>query len=270
MKVSIVIPSFNQGNFIEETLLSIFNQTYTDYEIIIMDGGSTDSTVEILEKYDKKIDFWVSERDEGQTDALKKGFDKASGEIFCWLCSDDLLEPNSLKYVTDFFTKNPKEQVVTGNATWIDIKGKILKYNKDIPFIKWIWLYSYNYVVQPSTFWKASIYKKVGGMDVSKNLTMDSDLWIKFSQYCKINKIEKYLSRLRLYPEQKNVRLRDESNKEDIIIRKMYGVDRNSPTSKLLLTPLAYFVRILLKLFYGSYFSPQFFRNLFKFRVSSK
>lgn len=268
MKVSIVIPSYNQGKFIEETLLSIFNQTYKEYEIIVIDGGSTDNTTDILMKYDDKIDFWISKKDDGQTDALIKGFSKANGDVYCWLCSDDLLEPDALENVITFFNKHPYEQVVTGNATWIDTEGIVLKRNKDIPFIKWIWLYTYNYIIQPSTFWKSGIYEQAGGLDPSKNLTMDADLWIRFAQTARINKLNKYLSRLRLYPDQKNVKFRDESNLEDIQIRKAFGVNRETVFSKYFLSPIAYSCRILLKCFNGSYFSTNYFKNISLFRIS--
>lgn len=267
MKISIVIPSYNQGHFIEETLLSVMNQSYKNYEIIVIDGGSTDRTCDILKRYNKEIAYWVSEKDKGQTDALIKGFNKASGDIFCWLCSDDLLEYNALQIISDYFTKYQRVKVVTGNAKWIDTKGSILKNNKDIPFIRWIWLYTYNYIIQPSTFWRKEVYEEVGGLDITKNLTMDADLWIKFAQNHKIKKINNYISRLRLYPDQKNVKFREESNKEDIMIRKKYGVNRESFISVFLLTPFAYLCRIFLKFIYGSYFSLSYFKSISRFRL---
>ena len=108
-KISVITPSYNQGQYIEETILSVLNQNYPNLEYIIMDGGSTDNTVEVIMKYADKITFWVSEKDKGQADAINRGFKKATGDILCWLNSDDYYFSETLKYVAENLDINKKE-----------------------------------------------------------------------------------------------------------------------------------------------------------------
>src|SRR5580700_341038 len=118
-KISIITPSYNQGQFIEETILSILNQNYPNLEYLIIDGKSTDSTIEIIKKYEQKIFYWVSEKDSGQSEAINKGFQKATGEIVCWLNSDDILMPNALNEVAAQFIKNKELILLNGQTVLI-------------------------------------------------------------------------------------------------------------------------------------------------------
>ena len=106
-KISIVIPSYNQGQFLEETILSVINQQYPELELFVIDGGSNDNSVEVIKKYESHITWWLSEKDRGQSDAINKGFSRATGEIITWLCSDDLYTPGTLKKVADYFSSQP-------------------------------------------------------------------------------------------------------------------------------------------------------------------
>ena len=119
-KISIIIPSFNQNEFIEETILSIINQNYPNIEIIVIDGGSNDKTLDIISKYKENFDFLISEKDNGQSHAINKGFNKSTGEIVTWLCSDDTYLPNCLKTVGEYFNKNPDVDFLYGNVISID------------------------------------------------------------------------------------------------------------------------------------------------------
>lgn len=221
-KITVVTPSFNQGQFIEETILSVINQNYPNLEYIIIDGGSTDETLSIIKKYEKVINYWVSEKDDGQTHAIMKGFDKATGEILCWLNSDDLFEKDALHKIASFFNKNPNAEVVYGNSSWITKNGDFIKYKKEVNFNKFIWIFDYNYIPQPSVFWRKSLYLKTGGLDKSYHCAMDAYLWMKFMTVTKIYHIEDYLSKMRYYKEQKNIKFRDISNCEDRQIREEY------------------------------------------------
>ena len=128
MKISVITPSFNQGRFIEQTIKSVLNQRYPDLEYIVIDGGSTDNTLEILRKYSDKI-MWVSEKDKGQSSAINKGIRMATGDILAFLNSDDLYLPHTLKTVADFFKKNQKASWASGDYHIIDSRGrKIRKY----------------------------------------------------------------------------------------------------------------------------------------------
>jgi len=128
--VSIVTPSFNQAKFLERTILSVLNQDYPNVEYIIMDGGSTDGSVDIIQKYADKLSHWQSEKDLGQTDAINKGFSKAKGQIFAWLNSDDTYEPTAISEAVEFLLNNPDVGLVYGDANFINAEDKIIgKFN---------------------------------------------------------------------------------------------------------------------------------------------
>lgn len=221
-RISIVIPSFNQGRFIEATLRSLFDQGYPNLEVLLIDGGSTDNTIEIVQRYADRLAYWVSEPDEGQTHALIKGFDRATGEIGGWLCSDDLHEPWTLREVAQFFASHPQAQVVYGDSSWIDIDGRPIRPKREHAFNRFIWTYDYNFIPQPSTFWRMSLYRQVGGLDKAFDLAMDADLWIRFADVTRLYHVRRYWSRMRFYPQQKNQARRAESNAEDRLMRRRY------------------------------------------------
>ena len=175
-RISIVTCSLNQGRFLESTIRSVLAQEYPALEYIIVDGGSTDGSVEIIKRYDRRLAWWVSEPDAGQTDALIKGFHHSTGEIMGWLCSDDLLMPGALRTVSDSFARNQEMSVLFGDAVWIDEADHLLGYKREIGFQRFVWLWSHNYLPQPSTFWKREIYERSGGLDRSFDLAMDGDL----------------------------------------------------------------------------------------------
>ena len=228
-KISVIIPSYNQARFLEETIKSVLNQGYPNLELIIIDGGSTDGSIDIIEKYADKIAYWVSEPDGGQTRGLIKGFSKSSGDIQCWLNSDDMHEESTLFEVADYFSRNSDIDVVYGDTRWVDVHGKILRDQKEIPFNKFIWVYAHNYLPGMSMFWRRSLYEKIGGLDESFDLAMDADLIERFSVQGQIRHIRTFWSKMRFYPEQKNRRLRDKSDIEDLIIRRRYwGKERPS------------------------------------------
>lgn len=220
--ITVVTPSYNQARFLEATLRSVLEQRYPNLEYMVMDGGSDDGSVDIIKRFEGQLSYWVSEADEGQTDALIKGFSRATGDILCWLNSDDLFEPWTLQEVARYFTGNSKAQAVYGDATWIDIEGRPIRSKKEHPFDRFIWMYYYNYVPQPSTFWRRALYEEVGGLDPDYQLAMDADLWARFAERCTIAHVGRRWSRMRSYPEQRNQRYRDQSLREDRRIRERY------------------------------------------------
>lgn len=251
-KISVVTVSYNQAEFLESTLRSVLDQAYPNLEYIVIDGGSTDGSKEILERYSDAFDYWVSEPDEGQTHGLIKGFQRTTGNIQCWLNSDDLFEPDALRIVAGYFMRDPNVRFLYGDSIWIDRDGHPLRPKNEIPFNRFIWTYDYNYFPQPSTFWRRDLYEQVGGLDVQFNLALDSDLWAKFATVTRPRHIPRVLSRMRFYPEQKNQRLRADSNREDWIIRQRYVGDvslRTRRINKLIAKAL----RIVWKLGTGCY-----------------
>lgn len=221
-KISVVIPSYNQERFIEQTLLSVIDQGYPNLELIVIDGGSTDRSVEIIRKHQDHISYWVSEPDGGQTNGLIKGFSRSTSEIQCWVNSDDLHENYTLFEVATYFRDHPDTDAVYGNALWIDVNGEPLREQREIPFNRFIWLYTYNYIPCISMFWRRKIYEKVGGLDPEYDLAMDADLWIRFSDAGRIDHVNRIWSRQRFYPDQKNRRLRERSDEEELRIRTRY------------------------------------------------
>lgn len=217
-----------------------------------MDGGSDDGSAKIIERYSEHLAYWTSQPDGGQTDALAKGFDRATGDIQGWLCSDDLHEPHTLWEIAETFTRKPEWQVVYGDSHWIDGEDKPISSKKEIAFNRFIWMYDYNYLPQPSTFWRRGLYEKVGGLNPSFNLAMDADLWARFAEHAGLHHVPSLWSRMRYYPEQKNLRLRDRSDEEDAAIRARYLPDEPRWTQRSKKT-LAKAMRVGLKLSRGAY-----------------
>jgi glycosyltransferase involved in cell wall biosynthesis len=141
IKISIITPSFNQGKFIEETIQSVFSQEYTNLEYIIIDGNSTDNSIDIIQKYSEQLSYWISEKDHGQAAAINKGFNIASGDIIGWLNSDDILLPGALDKISNAFISHPDIDVVYGDYFFIDENSKILLKKKEIPVDFKIMLY---------------------------------------------------------------------------------------------------------------------------------
>jgi glycosyltransferase involved in cell wall biosynthesis len=183
LKISVVMPSYNQAEFIEESIDSILSQSYKNFELIIVDGLSTDGTIEILKKYEnnehiKKI---IVEKDKGQTDALDKGFRYCSGDIFTWLNSDDTYAPGAFQQVVDIFTSNPDVDLLNGELNVINEKsGFISKWPRKKISNK-SWLHYPQTIGQPSTFFTAKLFKKVGGINPKYNYAMDYDLFFRFA-----------------------------------------------------------------------------------------
>jgi len=209
LKISIVTPSYNQGQFIEETIRSVLLQGYPDLEYIIIDGGSTDKTVEIIRKYEPWITFWTSEPDNGQTNAINKGFKRSTGEIVAWLNSDDLYVADALVIAAKVFAEQPGTAAVYGDMDTINAEDTILSHIKSCDFDLGK-LYRGNYIPQPASFINAEAMKKVGYLDERFHYVMDYDLWINLGQgQGIIRHIPKTLARFRLHNCSKSVSQRE-------------------------------------------------------------
>ncbi len=175
LRFSIVIPSYNQGEFLERTLLSVINQG-VETEIIVIDGGSTDNSVEIIKKYEDKIAYWVSEKDRGQSHALNKGFAHATGDIFGWQNSDDVYMPGAFKKVQEVFEKFPDKKIVYGNWYEIDENDNVIDktYSAPKPRVPHFSYEGFDSNLQ-SMFWKKEVFEKFGAFDENLHQLMDSD-----------------------------------------------------------------------------------------------
>jgi glycosyltransferase involved in cell wall biosynthesis len=250
--ISLVTCSYQQAQFLETTLQSVLDQAYSNLEYIVVDGNSTDGSVEILQRYEPLLDCCISEPDEGQTDALIKGFDRATGDIMGWLCSDDLLLPGALEKVGEFFARNPNVMAAYGDALWIDEFGSLLRPKKEIPFNRFIFLYDHNYIPQPSMFWRRSLYSAVGGLNRNFNLAMDGDLWDRFSRQGQIAHIPAYLSCMRFYAAQKTRALRPRAEAENAALRLRHA-GKVSERFYPVLHPFAKTMRMAIKALHGGY-----------------
>ncbi|MEF2554488.1 glycosyltransferase family 2 protein [Aurantimonas sp. A2-1-M11] len=181
MKISIVMPSFNQAKFVENSLLSVFSQDYENWEILFVDGESTDDTMQIVDRYRDRISFCVSEPDKGQSDALRKGFSHATGDVLTWLNTDDLLLPGSLSEVSRVFLQKPALSWVLGNVIWIDNEDIVLKCWKGEGFSSWHLSFGLLAAGGPSAFFSRELYDRVGGINVELDYQMDTELWWRFA-----------------------------------------------------------------------------------------
>lgn len=205
-KITIITPSFNQGQFIEQTIQSVIEQDYPNCEYFIIDGGSTDNTVNIIEKYQKYITYWVSEKDQGQSDAINKGLKLATGEIINWLNSDDYYMPNSLFKVAETFNKM--------NAKIVCGRSRLFEKNRTIRYSNGTDIYPDNLpktigwarIDQPETFFHRSVIERIGLLEINLHYLMDRVWWIKYLFTFGLNniiKIPDVLVNFRLHPESK-------------------------------------------------------------------
>jgi glycosyltransferase involved in cell wall biosynthesis len=223
MKVSIITPSFNQGAFIERTILSVANQTGAEIEHIVFDGASTDNTVEILEKYSSKV-RWVSESDAGQTDAVNKGIRASDGDIIGWLNSDDVYYPGAIEHVAAFFKTHPDIDVVYGMADHIDINDQPFE---SYPTEPWNFsrLQNVCFICQPALFFRRKVTETHGLLDESLNYCMDYAYWLRLGKAnVNFGYLERKLAGSRLYADNKTMGSRLKVHKEiNDMFKAMFG-----------------------------------------------
>lgn len=203
-RISIVVPSFNQGRFIGATLYSIINQQYPNLELIVIDGGSTDNTLEVIKQYQARINWWVSELDSGQTAAINKGFMRSTGEIMAWINSDDIVAPGALHFIANYFIKHPETQVVYGNRILIneenlEIGRWILPYHSD-KVLKFS-----DFIPQETLYWTRAAWNLVGGrLDETFQFAMDWDFLLRLTKkHVIIRHLPVFIGLFRIHPQQK-------------------------------------------------------------------
>jgi glycosyltransferase involved in cell wall biosynthesis len=203
--VSIVTPSFNQARFLEATMRSVLEQDYPKIEYIVIDGGSTDGSVDIIKDYDDQLTYWVSETDQGQTDAINKGFARTTGEILAWLNSDDTYEPGALAEAVAFFQKNLEVGMVYGDANFIDAEGRVIgRFNAQQTSLRRLQRGGV-YIPQQSAFWRANLWRQVGPLDPSFYFAMDYDLWVRLARITDIRYTPQLWANFRLHGDAKTI-----------------------------------------------------------------
>ena len=204
-KVSIITPSYNQGQFLEASILSVLEQDYPNLEYIIVDGGSRDASVEIIRKYQDRLAWWVSEKDKGHADALNKGFSHATGEILAWLNSDDIYFPNAVSEAVSILTSRPDVGMVYGDADLIDDAGtpagqfgaKQTSYRQ--------MLRGSVHIPQATTFFRADVWRQVGPLDLSLFFSFDYDLWVKIAKASQVLYVPRRWAKFRIHSSGKTI-----------------------------------------------------------------
>ena len=230
-KVSIVTPSLNQGQFIEETIRSVLLQGYPNLEYIIIDGDSTDDSVEIIRKYEPWLAYWISEADRGQADALNKGFARAHGEIMAWLNSDDTYEPGALQRVAKEFGQDQAKMVSYGDCNFLDENGNV-KYLVARPYLDFDSMIRYwtrtSWPPQPAVFFRRQVLEKVGPLNCDLHFALDYDLWLRIAQAYEFHYIEHTLANFRVHGESKTRLGREAFDPECYAVSKQYWGPKTS------------------------------------------
>jgi len=229
--VSIITPSYNQVRYLEDTIQSVIQQDYPNVEYIVIDGGSSDGSLEVIEKYQDNLAWWVSEPDQGQADAINKGFRKAKGDIIAWLNSDDLYLPGAISSAVELFQNNPDSGVIYGNAVSADADGRLLN---ELRFNSWGTLdfLQFNIICQPAVFMKRSFVEKVGYLDPTYHFFLDHQLWIRLSRETKFVHQPEIWAVSRYHQDAKNVTLASESGAE--VIRIMDWAEKESDLAAII------------------------------------
>jgi len=209
-RISVVTPSYNQAQFVEQTICSVLDQKYPNLEYIVIDGGSTDGSVEIIQRYAGQLTHWSSEKDDGQSDAINRGFEQATGDICCWINSDDYLEPNSLHIVANYFSKNQNWNVLNGGCRIVghstitpEVIGTVRRL--ECPGKHAVRRWPQYWFGQQSTFWRRSLWNRVGPLKKDLHFIMDLELWARFARETEIHSVPEILASYRLHDSAKCV-----------------------------------------------------------------
>jgi glycosyltransferase involved in cell wall biosynthesis len=203
--VSIVTPSYNQVRYLENTIRSVLAQDYSLIEYLIIDGGSTDGSQDVIWRYADRLAHWISAPDKGQTDAINKGFSIAKGEIFAWINSDDTYEPQAVSEAVAFLQEHPEVGMVYGDANFIDTQGRVIgrfpaaqtNYRK--------LRRGYVHIPQQAAFWRASLWDRVGPLDPSFFFAMDYDLWVRLARISELRYHPRVWANFRLHGGSKTI-----------------------------------------------------------------
>jgi glycosyltransferase involved in cell wall biosynthesis len=222
-KITVVTPSLNQGRFLEDTILSVLGQQYPNLEYIILDGGSNDESVGIISKYQQHLAYWVSEKDDGQAAAINQGFARASGDILCWLNSDDMYLPGTLLHVAARLDP-AKSELLFGNCLHF-IEGTSITYGSNVRYSHaQTDLMLTDYVIQPSTFWTRKVWQQTGLLDESLDFGFDWE-WVLRARKSGVTFLpeDRYLSVYRIHKDHKSGTGGEQRRKELAVIYGRYA-----------------------------------------------
>lgn len=228
MRISIVTPSYNQALFVEETILSVLSQDYSDVEYIVVDGCSDDGTIGILEKYRHRLSHLIVEPDDGQADAIAKGFKRATGDICAYLNSDDVLLPGTLRFINEFFAHNPKVDCVYSHRVFIDSNSNVTDFwilppHSDVLMKRW------DYIPQETCFWRTSLMRECGGIDPGFQFALDYDFFVRAMRHGRFKRASAFLGAFRVHDSSKTVSSYNTVGTAEVDkVRRKYGLSVDS------------------------------------------
>jgi glycosyltransferase involved in cell wall biosynthesis len=223
-RISIVTPSFNQGKYIEWTVRSVLMQRYPELEYIVMDGGSTDNTREVLEKYADHFSYCVSEKDDGQADAISRGLDRSTGEIMAWLNSDDMLAPDALQFVAHFFRQHPEIDAIYGHRVNVIESNQVASYWILPPHSNYL-MKRWDLIPQETCFWRRRLFERCGNIDKSFHFALDYDLFLRYMKAGQFHRVNRFFGAFRYHSDAKTSRLlADVGQKEIRRVRAKNGI----------------------------------------------
>lgn len=255
-RVSVVTPSYNQGDYVEETIRSVLLQDYGNLECIVMDGGSTDSTIDVLRRYSPHLDHWQSGPDGGHASAVNKGWSIATGEILAFLNSDDLLLPGAVTVSVAFLRDHPECDLVHANAFHIDEQGLIL--NRNVPSgFDTPRLIDSCFVTQPTVFMRRSLLDEVGGLDEALRFVMDYEYWLRASAVTTLGYLPAYTAAARYYRDARSASQYNRFPVEEIDVFDRLFSGGTAPYAGDELTRRAYLPRLLYIAGKNSQYTPE-------------
>jgi glycosyltransferase involved in cell wall biosynthesis len=214
-RISIVTPSYNQGDFVEATVRSVFEQRYPDLEYIMMDGGSTDDTLARLEKYRPRFAHFQSAPDGGQSAAIADGFTRSTGEIMAYLNSDDVLLPGSLAFIAEYFRAHPHVDAIYGHRAIINEGNKVIGH-WILPPHSSVLMRRWDLIPQESCFWRRSLWERAGNVDPTFRFAMDYDLFVRFMYHGRFRRVNRFLGAYRIHHQAKTHQMLHTVGQEEI------------------------------------------------------